>query len=365
MSVLQENNNSKLFPIYLVVSFTNTPFGKIIKDYTKDKFSHVCISFDSTLDNMYSYNIINNINRRGGISFESISKYNQDGDLAVMVLFVKEHIYLKIKSNLSNYIANYDKTSYSVSNIFNILINKSKDYKYNLNMICSQFVDSMLKLVNIDITNKSSNLVTPGDIYKVKNPKIIKVYEGKIEDYNSDRVDKLIDKLSINKGLSISESANTNNINRFINNVNNKLSPQSIFESKVFPVQFTDDGDLIISNFNNLNINDQYYKSVKLIRIYKNSKNIEGLKYEATKLCLFSRMLEKRINDNNRKEDVVLLGKINNTFTQTLLIILRYDKDFNFSEYYDTSPFSDINITIKKSTIIHTADILKYILRPL
>lgn len=48
--------------IYIVLTHTGTTLSKIIKNYTNDEFSHVSISLDSELKEMYSFGRLNAYN---------------------------------------------------------------------------------------------------------------------------------------------------------------------------------------------------------------------------------------------------------------------------------------------------------------
>ena len=61
--------------IYFVLTHTGTVLSKIIKNYTKDEFSHVSISLDKELNKMYSFGRINPYNPLwGGFVHEYIDK---------------------------------------------------------------------------------------------------------------------------------------------------------------------------------------------------------------------------------------------------------------------------------------------------
>lgn len=363
----ESEKKEKIFPIYIVLSYTDTLAGKVIHAYTGDKFSHASISFDNTLESLYSYNMASKLGRFGGLSFESLSsyiKYNKDSKLAVLAVFVKERDFNNIKANLEYFISNQKDTTYSFSAIFDIMTNNAKDYKNNLSMICSQFVDSLFKLANIDFTNKSSNIVTPGDLYKVKNPKVYNIFDGLAIDYDKKEIDKKIKKLMKNNNICIKENIITEKIFNTLYESYSNTVVEPIFENKQFPIAFNNNGDLIIKKWNKLDIKEEYYKSCKLIKLYKKSNNIGGLKYEASKLWFFSNILQEKISKNqNTKENIKLRAKVINTFSQTITYIIKEDKDFNFIEYYNESPFSDVSIQIDNNTIQHSLNILKFILK--
>ena len=61
--------------IYIILTHTGTTLSKIIKKYTKDEFSHVSISLDVKLENMYSFGRLKPYNPFiGGFVHEYINK---------------------------------------------------------------------------------------------------------------------------------------------------------------------------------------------------------------------------------------------------------------------------------------------------
>lgn len=198
--------DNELFPVFVVCSYTYTSFGKLTRKITHSQFSHAAIGFDSGLQTLYSFNM-STPKKHGGLSFESIDGYinvNNKAELFVGCVFLNRHDYERIRNNVNWYIANYDKCNYSIGNLFLILVNKAKTKKYQMNMVCSQFVDSLFKLVNIDITGKPSNLVKPEDLRDVAdNSKVYIIFDGLAKDYNMIKADKkinsLIHKIKMNK----------------------------------------------------------------------------------------------------------------------------------------------------------------------
>ena len=59
--------------IYIILTHTGTALSTIIKYYTKDEFSHISISLDENLEEMYSFGRLNPYNPFwGGFVHESI-----------------------------------------------------------------------------------------------------------------------------------------------------------------------------------------------------------------------------------------------------------------------------------------------------
>lgn len=354
-TIIEEKYSEHLNPIYLIVSFTNTPMGKLIKAYTKDRFSHSCISLDPTLENMISYNLNNGISKKGGLSFESLSnyiKYNTDSDIRVSVVFLKDNDYKKFKWNLEDYIAHYNTSRYDALDFLNIVTNKTKKITDEYAMICSQFVDHIFKLVGVDITGMPSNLVTPGIISKVIDPKVYLIYDGKAIDYDSDKIEKKVNKLINDVAMPIKEY--------YMNSI--YLEP--IIESKEFPIEFTKEGDLIIKKKNNIDFAAEHTKSKKLFNTYKKNKNYEAMEYEANKLWYMNLLLEKRLEIEKNKKGLELYdirAKILNEFHLYINELSKNNPSYNFETSFKNSPFSDASIKITNYTLHHILQLVKII----
>ena len=190
-----------LYPVYLVLSYTNTVFGKAIRIVKKSKFTHAGLSLDSNLNEILTF-MFNDKNNKG-FMVESLNDYiktYKDAMISVLVFFVDSETKAKLEDSILYFTNNKHKTYYNFRNILNILRNKAKDYDPdNLSMVCSQFVDTILKLANIDLTNKPSNLVTPKDIAEIKHPRVFNMYEGLALKYDELKMESKIDYLLSNQ----------------------------------------------------------------------------------------------------------------------------------------------------------------------
>ena len=210
---------------------------------------------NSKLDKIYTFSAkeLNENNREGGFRIESLELYSSlnMNDLLVLCFFVDKDIKKKVKEELSFYEKNQANTKYDKGNYFNIVFNIKKDDD-SMQMVCSQFVDYILKLAGIDITNKASNLVTPGDLSKTDENaiNIYALFEGKIPNYKQKEIDKKIklikdtvdyDKLcattvenmkSTTKNSKVIESflevcTDNEEINNILRQVRNYMSPEN------------------------------------------------------------------------------------------------------------------------------------------
>lgn len=349
-TINESADSEKRYPLYILLTYVASGAAKIITRYTKGIYSHAAISLDSDLKRIYSYNIMDN-----GFAIESIDGYlslDPNSNMAVYtVLLTKENL-MKVKTKLDYFLLNKKKTKYSILNILGVMLNKPVELAND--MICSQFVDYILKTIDIDITHKHSGLVTPNDLYLAMNPTIFKIFEGKMVDYDKKKVDKLVNSL-IRKSISIKEGVDITSL----------LEPVLITEGKEFPVQFDNDGNLLIKRMKDLDIDHEYFKSHKLLLVYEKTNNIEGMKYELSKLWFLNNILEKKLY--SEKDETVRnnyhksRSRILNDFNKYLKIVTTEDNTFSFTDYYNNSPFSDVTIKINNSTLHHGGKLLKNI----
>lgn len=357
------NNSQKLYPVYIVCSYTYTAFGKVVRAVLSDEWSHSSISFDHTLKNLYSYNM--NAKREGGLSFESIDGYikdNSGAQIHVMVAFLTKQQYEKLRGNLDWYIANWKNSRYSISNLFNIVANKTKTTNHDLNLICSQFVDHLFKLVHLDFTNKPSNLVVPGDLAIIRNPTVYKVYEGLAVEYDPNKIKKFVDKLSkvaaparstIKESTVYTDSV----IEEMYSIMNNILHPDSIFTEVHVPIRFSEKGDLSIETYKSYEVRYQ-----EIHNLLKTNLSLDSRKEEVSKLWFINcklikkiqKIKKKKVSDSNKAlidKYIKLRARVLNDFNTEMKKIMKEDPEFNFSKYYKYGDYNDGNITIDSNTL--------------
>lgn len=222
-----------LKPVYIVLIGGKTMFSKAIKDVTHSNYSHASISFDPELKEMYSYGIEGSKKGIiGGFIKEDIKDAEGFQPLEVYSIFLKKEDWEKLRKIINDFIKNAGKTSYSyinliVSHIFKIPMELSRK------MVCSQFVDKVLKLIDVDISNKKSSLVSPADIdkYGRANKKIYTLFQGKVDQFQGNRVKKLTDWLLKKKVAEPIKEMNTIELAHFMINEMNNID--SIRESDI------------------------------------------------------------------------------------------------------------------------------------
>lgn len=409
MSFNEDNTTvPQLFPVFVIVTEGKSIISPIIKKVTKSKYSHASISFDPLLREMYSYGINGSINgMKGGFVIENISEMDVGVSVGVYVFFVSKNIYDRLQNEIQKFKDNIQNCFYSYKNLFTYIFNIP--YNTDWNMVCSQFVDRILKSVDIDITHKDPSLVAPSTIRKSLNDsnRIYNVYKGLASKYDGVKVSKLIE--SLRKRIKpLKENRSYYNdqpryINDIINNIENipvllelqsfsyvvknkniksilenilfdSINIQAYGEAKTFPIQFDKEGNLLIHKKGKLDYASEYAKSHKLLKEYKKSNNIEGMKYEVSKLWMMLCMIEEALNSKKFRDlpsfaiassaEVKNKANINNDFQYYIKEIMKADPTFNFTEYYNKSPFSSASTKVNASTIRFVGKLIKNFIKP-
>lgn len=342
-----------LHPVHFILFSSKALISKAIKKVTKSDYSHVAISLDSNMDNMFSFNM-----KGGGFVQEKLSNYPQDIKILVNTIFLKEEDHNKISEIINYYQEHQKETHYSIKNLFNILFNKVEES--DMNMVCSQFVHKVLSLADINLIDKPNNLVVPEDFNK-SGKKIYTIYKGKISNFKPFKINQKLKKLKASAQVFKEIFKITQRNERILEMYN----VEAIGESKEFPVQFDNDGNLLIKNIKKINYEEEYAKSHKLLILYEKNNNLEGMKYELSKLWFMTNLLDKmRYNSKRTSRGEIKAindakAKIQNDFQKYMKIVLKEEKDFNFDKYYEESPFSDAVIKINASTLRFSKEFIK------
>lgn len=143
----------------------------------------------------------------------------------------------------------------------------------------------------------------------------------------------------------------------------NKLVKEQVSilnEVKRFPIEFDKEGNLIIykARVGSLAFGDEIDDSVQLLQAYRNAANVEGIKYEIAKLWYINdcieKKLKKRLSNDEYKELIDTRATCLNVFKTNLDYVMKAEKGFNFSDYYNSTPFSDNSTKITANTLKYT-----------
>lgn len=168
--------------IYLILTHTGTVLSRIIKSYTKNEFSHVSISLDKDLKEMYSFGRKNPYNPlRGGLVHEYIDsgtfKRFYKTKCRVYSLEVTDKQYNEISNKIYEMYEKKDIYKFNIIGLLEVSINKKfnkENYYY-----CAEFVKYLLEQANIE--NNLPYIIKPEDFKDLEGIK--EIYAGYIRDY--------------------------------------------------------------------------------------------------------------------------------------------------------------------------------------
>ena len=169
--------------IYILQVHTGTIPSKIVKVFTKYKYSHILLSTDNSFKKMYSFGrrtINNPLN--GGFIIESydgnfFSKYIKT-KCRLYELKINDSQYKQLIETLNKYEQEPLKYNYdfigAIGRTLHINIKRKNHY------VCSQFVAEVMEQSQIYKFNKPTQFVKPRDFESLPNSEII--YDGYLND---------------------------------------------------------------------------------------------------------------------------------------------------------------------------------------
>ena len=162
--------------IYIILMHTNTIPSKIVKFFTKYKYSHVAISLEKPCNKIYSFGRrkVNSILNGGFIAQhkrgEFFNKFN-DTTCKIYEINVYEQQYKEVKQILDDMELNAKKYKYDFKGIiprfFGIPITIKDRF------VCSYFVADILEKAEIYKFNKKTCFIKPKDFEKLNKCKEI------------------------------------------------------------------------------------------------------------------------------------------------------------------------------------------------
>lgn len=168
--------------IYIILTYTGTALSRIIKTFTKDEFSHVSISLDIELKEMYSFGRLNPYNPFwGGFVHEYVDKgtfkrfYNTRAK--IYSLKVTEEQYENMKNTIKK--IQKEKENYKFNIIGLFAAGFHKKIKKEQSFYCAEFVKHVLEKANID--TRLPDAVKPEDFKNING--LQEIYEGLLKKY--------------------------------------------------------------------------------------------------------------------------------------------------------------------------------------
>ena len=166
---------------------------------------------------------------------------------------------------------------------------------------------------------------------------------------------------------------NSVNITKAYNRANtiyHRIMTSKLLQEKSIGFEFDARGNLFVKNFlKNKSYQSVYMESHRLLMEYDRAKNIEGMKYELAKMYYLNlKISEDLIKQDRTKKDkelVKIRARVLNDFHKYLKVVLKNDKQFNFSNYYQRSEFCDDSFVITAPTLKHAGKYAKIAMKVL
>lgn len=148
------------------------------------------------------------------------------------------------------------------------------------------------------------------------------------------------------------------------NTIYHRSMTSKLLQEKSIGFEFDARGNLFVKNFlKNKSYQSIYMESHRLLMEYDRAKNIEGMKYELAKMYYLNlKISEDLIKQDRTKKDkelVKIRARVLNDFHKYLKVVLKNDKQFNFSNYYQRSEFCDDSFVITAPTLKHAGKYAK------
>lgn len=217
--VTESVDTSKYKPIFIVLMSGNSIISKSVQISTKSEMSHAGISFDANMDRIYSFAMFNRYRtedspKKSGFRIDSFFTDNhKNTTMTVYGGFLSESAFNKMQKFIEDNYIGKDDSVYSLGTIWKKFwkSDKARHKPNDLHLVCSTFVDRVLKEAGIDITGK--NLPSPKDLDDAMGSDMIhfeRVFHGKPADYDSDDVlDRMDDFAEYSKTKNLIEKENT------------------------------------------------------------------------------------------------------------------------------------------------------------
>lgn len=176
--------------IYIVLTHTGTVLSQIIKKYTKDEFSHVSISLDVELKEMYSFGRLNPYNPFiGGFVHEYVNKGTfkrfYKTKAKIYYLYVTDEQYENLR-NIINQIEN-DKANYTFNVLGLLAVGFHKRMEKEHSFYCAEFVKYVMEKSKID--TGLPEIVKPEDFKNIDS--LQQIYDGLLRKYKTPKLNML------------------------------------------------------------------------------------------------------------------------------------------------------------------------------
>lgn len=172
--------------IYILLTYSGTVLSKIIKAFTREPYSHVSVSLDLDLEEMYSFGrkVPSNPLFAGFVKEDVINGTYARFPKTKCALYsvkISEENYDKLLRELEKFKNCKDRYRYNLAGLVGYMLNRPVDREYRY--FCSEFVSEVLSNSGVRLIDKPSSLTAPGDFRRCRELNL--VYEGGLREYKN------------------------------------------------------------------------------------------------------------------------------------------------------------------------------------
>ena len=355
----------KLYPVYIMLVHSGTAVSNAIKVVSHAEFSHAAISFDSSMDEMYSFARKDPRNPFiGGFRFESVGRGfydNKHCPYAVYVVPCTETQIKKMKKRLNYFIQNQSKFKFDfvglVKNYLGIVDNP--EYRW----FCSRFVADIL---NAGAPKKNPYVEEPSlqdpDDFKNTDYATYVIGGSDLMKYDQKLVDKRTKQILREEEMSrkVQNESVTYDLDRdnpfgdLVLGYQFAMMDESVVDRfleylKSFKLKFDKNGNIIIRRREYDQLDTHFRQSLKLIKAAEKAGNLDTVKYELCKIYYMISLIDRHYlgrkasekSEKVRKDMINLRAVMINVMHQHLKYVSTMDPQFNFQSYYASTKYGD------------------------
>lgn len=170
--------------IYIMVSYSGTLLSNLIKMYTRKEYTHVSISLDNKLHEMYSFGRIHPYNAfiggfvREGKNFGTFKRFKKT-KIAIYSLEVKDENYEEARRTINKIKERREEYKFNFIGLFLVMFHKK--IKRRKAFYCAEFVKYVLEKSKA-VDKNLPQIVKPEDFQKING--ITLEYKGLLRTYN-------------------------------------------------------------------------------------------------------------------------------------------------------------------------------------
>lgn len=187
----------KYYPLYIVLLKNMDALGRVIQTYTKEPYSHSLISFDPSMNDLYTFG--HKLMKKGdkehmdfGTAHETFNPktgrfhYPLNTQYEIFVMFFNEKQIKAVRKTIDNIFTNHEKYKYNIAGLIQYIFKIPRTNPQKL--FCSQFVSMVLNSGKPDLLDRDPSMYTPSNLMTLRG--IFSVDSGVMKDYDSTVVEK-------------------------------------------------------------------------------------------------------------------------------------------------------------------------------